>query len=828
MYENHPYDIDAEIDKLLTVESFRANNFTLAVFIETLSKSCSIENQESAQNFNPKPYIRVFEATLDRLVAMNSEILKNIKDNEVQAKKADVDHSLRVKKIKEKFDNLVKEFNILENKVNASGKFAIEIGKQFEQIDKENSKAQEGKLLIQSYVEIVKGNFGSLEELRLANTIESQALCASLTRNLHVLTKDINLSGSSKTIEALEKFSEVLEKDLLQHFDRAYRAGNLEHMAKYAKILFDFNGGGSVVRNFVNQHDFFIAPKNLENYDINKDDKIWKKLSDPDVNISESDLLIESNLQSLINLVRKTVKTEYKIIRNVFPNSSAVFQVFLQRIFAQSIQLRLEEIIGYAELNSTLAYLRVLQATHSSLTNLVEDLKSFEQMFMSSDLTNESSSLASYVLEQCLNDLFVPYLEGSRYIEKEKKSLDELYSSFLCNFNAYHTQKRAMKNSTVLDRVVSRFQAATISSQSTSASGRDAEGSSGTEQGSVQMLFRLAGLEKSNTNKDRKEKGESRSDELEIHESDGKVSFECVNRILKWNAETIGRVVELFPQSELAKDSFSILKVLFEYIFSNYLNISLETIFDTIDSYDGKSEPELKYFDELKQMTIIIHLFSTYLNTIVLPVVSFSLTLRRDILISANNSISEVENKINLIIEKSVEIILNWVSVLLGKQKKNDFKPKDDDKRMENLSTEPCKSIVQFISKVYNIVSDNLMESNLENFLVIFGTSFLKALLEHFKKFFVSPSGGLILTKDLTEYEKCIKSWGIPKLNEKFKLLHELGNIFIVRPDILRSLLNEGMLARINLKYLIPYISKRTDYYTTDINKIILNEEIHD
>lgn len=208
----------------------------------------------------------------------------------------------------------------------------------------------------------------------------------------------------------------------------------------------------------------------------------------------------------------------------------------------------------------------MLQATHSSLTNLVEDLKSFEQMFMSSDLTNESSSLASYVLEQCLNDLFVPYLEGSRYIEKEKKSLDELYSSFLCNFNAYHvsciffirffiyldkTQKRAMKNSTVLDRVVSRFQAATISSQSTSASGRDAEGSSGTEQGSVQMLFRLAGLEKSNTNKDRKEKGESRSDELEIHESDGKVSFECVNRILKWNAETIGRVVELFPQSEL-------------------------------------------------------------------------------------------------------------------------------------------------------------------------------------------------------------------------------------------------------------------------------------
>ncbi|KAG5439852.1 hypothetical protein PCANB_000134 [Pneumocystis canis] len=818
MDNNYPYDIDSNVLKLLSIESFKESNFTLANFIETLSESCNIENEESGKNFSPKPYIRVFEAALNRLIVMNSEISKNIKENEIQAKKADAEHSLKLKEIKEKFDNLVKEFNILENKVNVSGKFVIKLGKQFEKIQKQNSKVQEGKLLIQTYIEITKNNFNSLEDLRLENNIESQALCASLTRNLLILTKDINLSGSIRTIESLEKFSEILEKSLLQHFDKAYRAGNLKDMSEYAKILFDFNGGASVVRNFVNQHDFFIMPKNLENQGINKDDKIWKKLSDPDISISEKDFLAESNLQSLINLVRKTVKTEYKIIRNVFPNPSAVFQ----------IQIRLEEVIKYAELNSTLAYLRVLQATHSSLTNLVEYLKSFEQTSMLSDLSNESPNLASYVLEQCLNDLFVPYLEGSRYIEKEKKSLHELYNSFLYKFSAYHSQKKALKNSTMLDRVVSRFQAATMSTQSTLASGRDNDGNSTVEQGSVQMLFRLAGLERSNINKERKEKNEFKSEDFEITENDGKSSFECINKILKWNAEAIGRVVELFPQSELARDSFSILGVLFEYVFSVYLDTSLETILDTIDSYDGKNEPELKYFEEIKQITIIIHLLSTYFNAIILPVVSFSLTLRRDVLISINNNISKIENKISLIIEKSLDMILNWISVLLSKQKKNDFKPKDDDHNMENLSTEPCKLIVQFISKVYNTVYDNLMESNLENFLVILGILFLKVLLEHFKKFFVSPSGGLILTKDLTEYEKCIETWGIPKLNERFKLLHELGNIFIVRSDILKSLLNEGILVRINLKYLVPYISRRTDYYSTDISKIILNKEIHD
>ncbi|EMR11691.1 hypothetical protein PNEG_00127 [Pneumocystis murina B123] len=763
--------------------------------------------------FNPKPYIRVFEAALDRLVVMNSEVLSNIKENEIEAKKADIDHCSKVRKVKEKFDNIVKEFNILENEINTSGEHAIKLGKQFENINKQNSKAQEIKLLIQSYIETEKGDFNSLEKLRLKGSMESQALCASLTKNLLFLRKDINLFGSSKTIELLEKFSEILEKDLLECFDKAYKEGSLNDMAEYAKILFDFNGGGSVIRNFVNQHDFFIVPKNLQEQGINKNDEIWKELSDPDINISESDFLVKSNFQSLVDLVRKTIKTEYNIIRSVFPNPSVVFQVFLQRIFAQSIQLRLEEIIKYAELNSTLAYLRVLQATHSSLTDLVEDLKSFEQTSLSSDLSNEFSGLASYALEQCLNDLFIPYLEGSRYIEKERKSLNELYSSFLCNFNLYHAQRKSLKNSTMLDRVVSRFQAATISTQSTLTFVRDNDGN----------------YRKSNIYRDRKERGEfSKLDEFEATENDGKCTLNCINKFLKWNAEAIGRVVELFPQSELTKDSFSVLRVLFEYVFSVYLDISLETILDTIESYDGKSEPEIKYFEELKEMTIIVNLLSTYFNIIILPIVSFSLTLKRDVIISTNSNILKIENKIDLIIQKSVDVILNWINVLLSKQKKNDFKPRDDDQRMENLSTEPCKLVVQFISKVYNIAYDNLIGLNLENFLVIFGMSFLKLLLEHFKKFFVSPSGGLILTKDLTEYEKCIGAWGIPKLNEKFKLLHELGNIFIVRSDILGSLLNQGILGRVNLKYLIPYISKRTDYYTSDINKIISNEEIHD
>lgn len=49
-----------------------------------------------------------------------------------------------------------------------------------------------------------------------------------------------------------------------------------------------------------------------------------------------------------------------------------------------------------------------------------------------------SSTSVSTMLETAMEELFVPYLEGSRYIERESKSLTELYASFLTTFTRYH------------------------------------------------------------------------------------------------------------------------------------------------------------------------------------------------------------------------------------------------------------------------------------------------------------------------------------------------------------------------------------------------------
>jgi len=87
------------------------------------------------------------------------------------------------------------------------------------------------------------------------------------------------------------------------------------------------------------------------------------------------------------------------------------------------------------ERNSSLAYLRLLQSSRGTLASLVDDLKAVNYKGVRGV---ETIGSISATLDQSLEDLFVPYLENGRYIEREVKSLHELYGSFLYKFHGFH------------------------------------------------------------------------------------------------------------------------------------------------------------------------------------------------------------------------------------------------------------------------------------------------------------------------------------------------------------------------------------------------------
>ena len=81
-----------------------------------------------------------------------------------------------------------------------------------------------------------------------------------------------------------------------------------------------------------------------------------------------------------------------------------------------------------------------------------------------------------------------------------------------------------------------------------------------------------------------------------------------------------------------------------------------------------------------------------------------------------------------------------------------------------------------------------------------------------------SQSGSRTLTshappnRDLKSYQDIISSFAIPSLTERFEFIRQLGNVFLVRPDILRSYITEGYLGRIDATLLRPYLAQRSDW----------------
>lgn len=57
-------------------------------------------------------------------------------------------------------------------------------------------------------------------------------------------------------------------------------------------------------------------------------------------------------------------------------------------------------------------------------------------------------------------------------------------------------------------------------------------------------------------------------------------------------------------------------------------------------------------------------------------------------------------------------------------------------------------------------------------------------------------------------------TFSIPLLNDRFEMLRQLGNSFIVQPNVLKSYMTESHLGKIDPRLLRPYLAQRSDYST--------------
>lgn len=102
-----------------------------------------------------------------------------------------------------------------------------------------------------------------------------------------------------------------------------------------------------------------------------------------------------------------------------------------------------------------------------------------------------------------------------------------------------------------------------------------------------------------------------------------------------------------------------------------------------------------------------------------------------------------------LITNTLIIAIVGWLEVVLGRQKRNDFRPKDAELQSvaTSLATGPCGQCCEYLKKLQQKLSKLFDGPNLESILVEISLKFFSLLLDHIRKFIINSNGGLLLTK---------------------------------------------------------------------------------
>ncbi|KJZ76576.1 hypothetical protein HIM_03912 [Hirsutella minnesotensis 3608] len=824
-----------------TLETFSSKDFIVRDFVDSLAETSVPANRRSGPTqtvFDPKPLIRTFENALSQLATLGEELQEKESELLSQVRRAESQHDQTLDTLGRKLDQSMSSFEALDMSLNSGGinladpsgrsdgggNIAVQIGEKLEELDRKRRRAQDAIFLIQCWTEVSEtGQLTSLEGIQRQGSSDDKVRCAVIARQLTRISQQLdpsawgqknglhngNTNGQSigpkhNTREILEKFSETLEQDLLKQFNDSYRRQNFEDMRECAKVLFDFNGGASVIAVYVNQHQFFIDRDQLMSDEVTGDGEIWDTLADPDADPPG----VEASLQSLVDEVKIVMQEESFIIKRAFPYYETVLTKFIQRVFQQSIQQRLEKVLDKAETISALAFLRSLHSSRSYISALIEDLKTHGL----TENPEPCSAQIAQALDQQLDDLFVPYLVGTTYIEREKRSLEEMYSSLLFRFTIYHSRRKKAPTGFM----------ASLAQQGTQlmASAKDAYlerlESSDLTPTQKRIMLRLGGLQdKENKN------------EIEVSEEDGALSVANSKRMLKWLAESVQRTLELGSRAETPKD----MNVLLNLLHTNMGQVYIEAAIDAAHMQatlleNSKTEPDLSYLPSLRPAITVAAIIERFIQIVLIRLAESNTTVRKSMEALKKTAMDSIEKKTNDVLKVSLDVITNWTSKTLSGQKKQDFRPKDGE--LEFLQTPTCLSLCNFLSKASKHARDAIDGQNAEKFFSELASAIHQLLFDHFKKFQVNATGGLMVTQDIAKYVATMRDWPLSKeMGVAVELLTEIGSLFIVGPEALREksrtlapgqTVSKGKLSKADFR---AFVQRRDDSGSTGIQSVL-------
>lgn len=295
------------------------------------------------------------------------------------------------------------------------------------------------------------------------------------------------------------------------------------------------------------------------------------------------------------------------------------------------------------------------------------------------------------------------------------------------------------------------------------------------------------------------------------------ISEELTINLLQESQRAFKRCLVLSAAESLASNAFQIFEIISNAVFVEHIEYAIELSMQAIPMNEPRSEPQLYFYDIIRQTNGLVHLMEKHYADCFLPLVSGN-SCESEGDQRRHSLLSSIEQKLSIGLERTISAACAWCRVLLQtEQRVSDFRPDNDHVTM-TTGTQACKKVVRYVNSQLAKLKDSCDGHNLELVLLDFGERLHRLLVDHLLQFQYNTAGAMSAVFDVNEYKKCIEHFQNKLLVALFDKLHTLCNLMLVPPENLHDVISQ---TGVDKSIVMSFIQLRVDFKTARLAALI-------
>lgn len=688
--------------------------------------------------------------------------------------------------------------NIHSTSINDMSNHVVHTREYLDKLKRESERARELRSLIRYFDDFYKGRTDRLDPLVHSDTLGDLLQAADVLKKLNQTVMSSSLKGFDTAIQAIQTYTESFEQQILKEFQEACQEKNDTKMSSCSKILSSLNGGRSYIQAYVQSHEFF---KNVLSADqINS---IYQSSIKESVDVSSSPVL-DPSIEKLYREIRRTCHNTWTSIVSLFDQPHTLMVKIVQKIFMEPVQIHIETILAQAKHHSQLAYSQALHACYISTKELLSDIQAVFE--------SHHRRLSMY-----LEDLFSSYLEHNKYIQSEASNMKHLIHVLLGGWNNALSYEQLD-----IEQPIHHHKVLLSLLKQHDSLWPEVPDSSLYLINEQSLALKESLQDKSFDNYD------DPIDHLLFNKKILSYSIEIFDR-------SISRVQVLCSNDQIPNAVLTLFSIFLHSIGEQFYlpmiqlldasSYSITSIFssalETSGSSTGSNFIALKLVNRVNSMIQSIQL---YFQISLTRLLISSPRVFEDAMQVKNSLLSMMDSKLNHLVMKELDMMLEWIRMQLDKQSLSDYRPKKTDLDNVKGNSTTCNTICHFLTNLPSYILSNLDGDNASTFVDEFCMKSFSLLMDHIRRFVINESGAVLLNKDIAKYQEVMRLFQNDKVNLYFDIAREISKLFLIQSNNLKALLLEGKALQyhhhqISTPSLYTFIICREDFKSANLEE---------